>query len=76
LLTEFEIPSNFETLTESELQIVYGQLLCMGKNDGLSSTEHRIVQDLIEAVEEKLPKSERFEPASELEVEAEHGEEM
>jgi hypothetical protein len=76
LLTEIEIPANLDSLPKKELSVVYGQLLCMGKKDGLSSTEHKIVQDLIEAVEEKLPERNPFEPAHGHESEMEQGEEM
>ena len=76
LLTKFEIPSDFESLSQDELKTLYTKVLDIGMNEDLSSCEHKIVQDMMETIEEKLPERGDFEPVPELEKEADQGEEM
>jgi len=72
LLTEYELPSNFASLSQDELKTVYAKLLDIGMFDDLSSCENAIVQDLTEEIEGLLPeRGNDIENAQESETEFE-----
>jgi ABC-type transporter Mla subunit MlaD len=77
LLEEFELPANFNALSKDDLREVYAKLLDIGMNADLSLCEYKIVQDLLEAIEDTMPEiNHSFEQSHETELEAEQGEEM
>ena len=60
LLTEFEIPADLDSLSKDELKTVYAKLIDIGMDGDLSSYENAIVQDLMEEIEEKTARNQRF----------------
>lgn len=69
LLTELEIPSNLESLSQDELTAAYDKLLEIGMEGNLSVAGNAVVQDLVEEIETLLPENDGIEPAPELELE-------
>jgi len=76
LLTKFEIPSDFESLSQDELKTLYTKVLDIGMNEDLSSGENAFLQDIVEEIESMLPERVEADRPNERETEAEQGEEM
>ena len=56
-LADFEIPTDFDALSLEALESVYDKLLSIGMDGDLSASENKILNDLIEEVEDMLPES-------------------